>query len=210
MKEGTFVKLTYTGKLSDGRIFDTTDPEVGKTIGHKAEPITICLGQQQLLPGLDEKLIGKEKGKHTIILEAKEAFGEKSTKKLELVPKNQLQKQNINPKPGMQLEIDGQHGVVRSISGGRVVVDFNHPLAGQKIQYDINLLETVDDVTKQIESIIDIIKAPYTKIEVKETKATIFVPQLYPQEIMDALNKKITELTTIEQVSFEQGKKENI
>lgn len=207
MKEGTFVKLTYTGKLADGTVFDTTDPEVAKKIGQKAEPITICLGQQQLLPGLDKELIGKEKGEHSITLKPEEAFGVKSTKKLELVPKNQLQKQGINPRAGMQLEIDGQHGVVRSISGGRVVVDFNHPLAGQDVHYDINILETVEDVTKQVESIIDIIKIPYEKVTVEGNKATIFVAQIYPQEIMDALQKKIVELTTVETVAFEQGKK---
>jgi len=204
MKEGTFVKLTYTGKLGDGTVFDTTDPEIGKKIGQQAEPITICLGQQQLLPGLDKQLIGKEKGEHTITLKAEEAFGLKSTKKLELVPKNQLQKQGINPKAGMQLEIDGQHGIVRSISGGRVIVDFNHPLAGQEVHYDINILKTVDDLTEQVKSIIDIIKLPYNKVEVEGNKATIFVPQIYPQEIMDALQKKMVELTTVETVSFEQ------
>ena len=73
LKQNDFVKVTFTAKLKeDGRVFDTTDENVAKEndLGGKGPfgPQTICLGQGFMLEGLEKKLVGKEKGKHTIEL----------------------------------------------------------------------------------------------------------------------------------------------
>lgn len=209
MKEGSFIKLDYTASLANGRVFDTTIPEVAKQahMTRKVAPVIVCLGQKQLLPGLDKALIGKEKGKHKITIAPEDAFGKKDTKKFELVPLAQLKKQGINPQPNMQIEIDGQFGLIKNVSGGRVIVDFNHPLADQTITYDVNVLEEITNLKEQTQSLLDTARIPYVSVEVKEQDVVIKTPQLYPQPIMDALQEKIAELTQAKNISFEQGKK---
>lgn len=208
MKKGAFITVNYTGRVDDV-IFDTTDEKVAKEAGitREVKPVTICLGEGHVLPGLDQALIGKDKGKHTINLTAENAFGKKSTKNMELVPTPQLKKQGITPQPGMELEIDGKYGVIRSISGGRVIVDFNHPLAGRDVTYEVEILDTVTDAVGQIKTLLDIPRLPYDDVALNGESVTIKVPQIYPQPLMDAVQEKIVALTTAKEVSFEQGKK---
>ena len=209
MEEGSFVKIDYTAKLGDGTVFDTTRQEEAQQAGitRPVSSVVVCLGQQQLLPGLDKALVGKEKGEHKITLKPEEAFGKKDSKKFELVPMAQLKKQGINPQPGMQIEIDNQYGLIKNVSGGRVIVDFNHPFADQEITYELTVHEEVTGLQEQVQALLDTAHIPFVGIEADGTHVIIKTPQLYPQPIMDALQKKVTELTKAEQVSFEQGTK---
>ncbi|HIJ11552.1 TPA: peptidylprolyl isomerase, partial [Candidatus Woesearchaeota archaeon] len=80
--KGDFIELHYTGKLLDGSVFDTTDEAIAKESGihsprTKFGPTIICVGEKQLLPGLDAGLVGKKLGKHTIELQAQDAFGKR-------------------------------------------------------------------------------------------------------------------------------------
>jgi len=208
MKKGDFITINYTGRAEE-LIFDTTDTAVAKEakINRPVTPVTICLGERHVLPGLDEALIGKDKGKHTITLTTEHAFGKKSTKKMELIPLKQLTQQKITPQPGMELEIDDKYGIVRSVSGGRVIVDFNHPLAGKDVTYDVDIIGQVTDTVAQIRALLDVPHLPYDTVNVTGGTVTITVPQIYPQELMDAIQKKITTLTSAKNVTFEQGKK---
>lgn len=191
---GDFVKINYTGKLQDGTVFDST-----------TKPVTICVGERMLIPGLDEALVGKS-GKFTVTIPPEKAFGKKDPKLLKMVPTVQLQKQQITPYPGLELNIDGQYGVVRTTSGGRTVVDFNHPLASQELTYEVEVIGKVEEAKEQIKALLDPIGLPYTNIHIEGAKALIQVPQLYPAPVLDALHERITKLTAIKTVSFEQGK----
>jgi len=211
IQQGDFVKLHYTGKLSDDAVFDTTNAEVAKRAGLDATkapgPMTICVGQGMLLRGLDEILIGKQaKESFTITIPAGKAFGKKDPKLLKIIPLNQLHAQEINPVPGLRLNIDGHYGVVRSVASGRVVVDFNHPLASQDVTYDVELLGLVEGLKEQVIALITPLGVPFEAVEVAEDKVTIKVPQIYPQPVMDAVSDRVTRLTNVSSVSFEQGK----
>src|SRR3989338_4515953 len=139
LQKGDFVKINYIGKLNDGRVFDTTKPEVATKVGLQSDrlhPITVCIGEGMLVRGLDAAMIGKDSA-FSITLPPEEAFGKKDPKLLKIVPTAQLHQHKINPHPGLELTIDGSYGIVRSTSSGRTVVDFNHPLAGQEITYEV-------------------------------------------------------------------------
>jgi FKBP-type peptidyl-prolyl cis-trans isomerase 2 len=206
-KVGDFIKLNYTGKLQDGTVFDTTDAALAKKIGaKKSGPVTICVGQRMLIPGLDAALVGKS-GKFTVTLQPEAAFGQKDPKLLKIVPTAQLLKQGIRPQPGMRLNIDGDYGVVRSAAPGRTVVDFNHPLASQEITYDVEILGKVEDTKEQITALLEPIGVPFNEIHITKDAATIHVPQMFPGPVLEALQERITKLTTIKTVSFEQGTK---
>lgn len=209
LKKGDFVTIEYTGKLEDGGVFDTTDAKLGKELGlsGKFAPATLCLGEGQLLKGLDMGLIGKEAGAYTIQVPPELGFGKKNAKLLQLIPLSQFKKQNVMPQVGMEMNIDDKYGTIKTISGGRVVVDFNHPLSGHDLIYEVTVKEVVTDVKKQVEALLAFVGFPHDGVSVDKDHAIIKINPLPPQEMADALNKKITELTTITTVSYEQGEK---
>lgn len=207
MKEGDFVELNYTGKTSEGHIFDTTDDKVAKENGLNPQatykPITICLGQSQILPGLDKALIGKDIGKHSVELEAVDAFGKKNAKLIQLVPLSKFKKDNVNPFPGMQVNIDNQMAIIKRVSGGRVLVDFNHPLAGIDVAYDIEVLREVTDTKEKVEAHLHN-SFGNIKFDLKDNNLTLHVQSPVPEEVekifIEGLKKVIPEL---KEVKFE-------
>ena len=92
LKQNDFVSIEYTGRIKDtGQVFDTTSEEIAKKEKiHNPKmayaPVTICIGQNQVLAGIDAALIGKEENKSfTLILEAEKAFGRKNPRLLKLI-----------------------------------------------------------------------------------------------------------------------------
>jgi FKBP-type peptidyl-prolyl cis-trans isomerase 2 len=219
INKGDFIELDYTAKIVDENIiFDTTIPEDAEKAGlihnhehdhdhghehnhlHKEDlkPIIICVGEKQVLPTLDKKIEGLETGKHTIALNEDEAFGKKDTKLLKLMPMTLFKQQNIRPFVGLTLDIDGSRGVVRTISGGRVIVDFNHQLAGKKIEYKLDIKRIVTDHKEQLESFVKMLRFPYTSIDVEGTNAKINTTIDLPKEIKETLEKDLKRITTLD------------
>jgi len=87
-----FIEVEYTGKIKDGNIiFDTTDEKVAKENNLEANsdygPVVICIGEQQLLKGLDKNLEGKDIGKeYDIDIDPEDGFGKKNAKLIQLIP----------------------------------------------------------------------------------------------------------------------------
>ncbi|MCF7871796.1 peptidylprolyl isomerase [Candidatus Woesearchaeota archaeon] len=213
IKKGDFIQLEYTGKITeDATIFDTSVQKIAEEAGllhkhgpndnhdhtDKYHPITICVGEKHLLPGLDEEIEGKNIGKHTINVPTEKAFGKKNPKLLKIMPMKLFKQQNIKPFVGLELNIDGQIGIVRSISAGRTIVDFNHPLAGKDLTYEVEIKKKIEDPKEQIQAILDLVGIKPTKIELKEKKATIEIPIELPPEYTQKLKEEIKKLTNIE------------
>ncbi|MGV8162312.1 MAG: FKBP-type peptidyl-prolyl cis-trans isomerase [Candidatus Nanoarchaeia archaeon] len=229
-KKGDFIELDYTARLVDENVvFDTTEVEEAKKAGilhdheehddhghhhnhlHKEDlkPVTICIGERHVLPGLDNKLEGLELGKHKILLSEEEAFGKKDTKLLKLMPMNLFKKQNIKPFIGLTLDIDGSRGIVRSISGGRVIVDFNHPLSGKKVEYTVTLKRQVTDHKEQLEAVMKILRFPYKSLEVIERKAKIQTEVVLPNELKERVEKDLERVTSLKVEIISAEKKES-
>ena len=149
IKKGDFVELEYTACIdNNGVIFDTTSEETAKVhnIYNKEasyKPLIVCVGEGHLLKGLDDFVVDKTPGKYIVKLE--NAFGKKNAKLLRLISVGEFKKHDVQPVPGLEVDLDGHRGIIRTVNGGRVIVDFNHPLASQDITYDINILGKVDD-----------------------------------------------------------------
>ncbi|HIH23464.1 TPA: peptidylprolyl isomerase [Candidatus Woesearchaeota archaeon] len=209
IQHGDFVKLNYTGKLSDGTVFDTTDAAVAKHEGLEGtkslSPVTICVGQHMLVAGLDAALIGKGPGRFSVALTPDTAFGRKDARLIKIIPLAQLHAQKINPHPGLRLNIDGNYGVVRSVSSGRTVVDFNHPLASQDVVYDVEVISIVEDKKEQINALLSASGLPFTGVHLAGEHATVHFAQMLPKPLLDALQARIAELVAIKTVSFEAG-----
>lgn len=207
VKKGDFIQLNYTAKIKEGNvIFDTTYPDVAKEahlhLRHTPKPLTICAGEKHVLEGLDEHLIGKKFDKFTVEIPTEKAFGKKSAKLLQLVPKKVFTKEKIQPYVGLEVNIDNQVGVIRSASGGRIIVDFNHPLAGKDLIYDVEIVKAIEDKKEQITALFDILRMPYDAVAVKDNKAEVTVEYQMPPQFIEIFVKDIVRLTGIADVIF--------
>ena len=214
LKKGDFIKINYSGRIDDSEklLFDTTEESVAKKEGIYDKKtsygaVIIPLGEGYLLPGLDRQLEGKDIGKHTFHIKAEEGFGKKDAKKLQLVPMKLFKRDGLSPHPGLQINVDGQVGVVKNVSGGRVIVDFNHPLSSKDLLYEVDVQQVITDTKEKVESIFSIIGLPATKIEATEEKAIITTPQELPEQITKPLSEDIKRLSGVKEVVFETAKK---
>ncbi|HIH09172.1 MAG TPA: peptidylprolyl isomerase [Candidatus Diapherotrites archaeon] len=156
MKERSVVLVEFTGKeLSSGKVFDTTSEKTAKESGLYREnavfgPIPVVVGKGDVLPGLDEALKDMKEGeKRTVKLLPSKAFGERNRELVVIVPLQQFRKRQINPVPGLVVDLNGQYGRVQTVSGGRVRVDLNNDLAGKDVEYEIRIVREIKDAKEK-------------------------------------------------------------
>jgi len=149
LQDGDFVRIDYTARTVEGdQLVDTTDPEVAEEEGvadqGTFEPRVIVLGAGHLFESVEEGIIGGEAGDSgSVTIPAEEAFGEYDEERVRTVSADKIDEDDRYP--GARVQIDGEQGVLETIVGGRARVDFNHPLAGEEIEYDYEILEEVTD-----------------------------------------------------------------
>jgi FKBP-type peptidyl-prolyl cis-trans isomerase SlpA len=142
VKANNTIKVNYTGKLATGQIFDTSE---GK------EPIEFVLGQQRLIPGFEKGLIDmKLNEKKTISLTKDEAYGDVNEQLIQEVQKSNLP-QDMEPKVGMGLVSKTPEGqeinlMVVEVKEDSIVIDGNHPLAGQDLVFEVEVVEINETV----------------------------------------------------------------
>lgn len=135
IKEGAKVSLEYTLKLEDATVVDTN---VG------GEPLTYTQGSQQIIPGLEKKLEGLKEGEsHQIVVPPEEAYGAVNPSAFQEVSKEQIPSEGL--KVGAMLQGQDANGRsiplrVAEIRDESVLLDFNHPLAGETLHFDIKIL----------------------------------------------------------------------
>ncbi|MFH0818100.1 MAG: hypothetical protein V1909_05730, partial [Candidatus Micrarchaeota archaeon] len=83
------------------------------------------------------------------------AFGERRADLLRVIPLSEFRKREIDPYPGMPVQLDNMTAMVKSVTSGRVMVDMNHPLAGHKVVYEVKLSEVVLGADKKAEALLD-------------------------------------------------------
>jgi len=160
MKKGDFVKVSFTGWV-EGNIIDTTDEATAKKEGiydekREYKPIAVVVGENMILKGIDKALEDVTEGKEKEVkLKPEDAFGERDPKLIRLVPIREFKRQNVNPVPGMVMQIEGRPARVQAVSGGRVRMDFNHPLAGKEVDYKIKVTEVAKTEKDKIGYLIE-------------------------------------------------------
>jgi FKBP-type peptidyl-prolyl cis-trans isomerase 2 len=135
IKQGSKVTAHYTGRLTNNEVFDTS-------LQDGREPIEFMIGSGQLIPGFENGVIGLAPGdKKTIEIPAVEAYGEYRDDLRVTVPKSNVPS-DVQVGYSLQAEVNGKlvPFVVRQVSEDDVVVDANHPLAGQTLIFDIEIL----------------------------------------------------------------------
>ena len=131
--------LHFSLLLDSGEEIDTT---------RRGRPATLQIGDGNLLPGFEQALIGMQAGDDAQLrIEAVDAFGAHREENVQLLPRSQF-KTDLVPEPGLIVSFAGPGGelpgVVRRVMESQVEVDFNHPLAGRTIVFDVSILEVSD------------------------------------------------------------------
>jgi FKBP-type peptidyl-prolyl cis-trans isomerase 2 len=154
-----------------------------------------CLGQDMFVKGVDEFLIGKEIGEHKVELSPEKAFGKRDPKLIQMIPRKIFLQHQVNPLPGAMFNFDGNMAKVLTVSGGRVMVDFNNPIAGKEVEYKINVLRKIEDINEKIDALNDFFFRQKFEFEVKEKEFTIkvkkdFVPlfEMFKQKYEEMLD----------------------
>ncbi len=161
MKDGDFIHLDYTGRIKEsGAIFDTTREDVAKAANSfnpsvKYKPIPIIIGGNFIFKSLEDEIRKLENGKiKTIELAADRAFGQRRADLVRLIPASEFSRQNLDPEVGKFITINGINGKIMSIAGGRVSVDFNHPLAGKDLVYELEVKDVIDSPEGRVRAIV--------------------------------------------------------
>ena len=210
IERNDFIELKFVGKMKEGEVFDTNIPKEAEKIGLKIDdkPFIICAGEKMVIEGLDDSLIDKEVGKkYSVEVPAKKAFGERKRENVKLIPLSVFHAQKIDPKPGMTLHMDYHLVRIASVSGGRVLVDFNNPLAGKEITYEFTITRKVSDTKEKIDAILNyFVKHPIPyKLEGK--KATFEADKFLGQMIV-MLNDKFKNILDVELIVEEKKESE--
>ena len=159
IQSGDFVRLAYTLRtLEDDRVVDTTDKEIAEendldTDEYEFEPRTIVVGEGHVFETVDDALIGAEPGDSgTVESPAADAFGEYDNEQVRTIAASKIPEDDRYP--GAHVQIEGEAGHVETVIGGRARVDFNHPLAGDDLEYEYEILAVVDDREEQAEGLL--------------------------------------------------------
>ncbi|WP_336363800.1 FKBP-type peptidyl-prolyl cis-trans isomerase [Halalkalicoccus salilacus] len=159
LQDGDFVRLAYTARtVENEQLVDTTDPEVAEEEGvdteeQTIEPRVIAIGAGHLFGTVEEDIKGKEAGDTgSVVVPAEEAFGEYDSDELRTVSAEKIPEDDRYP--GAHVDLDGQHGHVETVVGGRARVDFNHPLAGEDIEYEYEIVEEIEDRTERAQGLL--------------------------------------------------------
>ena len=206
-KRNDFIEIDFVAKTKDNnKIFDLTRKEDAITFNiydqkHTYDSIIICLGYNDILKGLDEELIDKELGKYVIEIPVEKAFGKKTHNLIKLISTNVFHTQNIKPFPGLKVNIDNIYGTVLSVSGGRTIVDFNHPLAGKDLIYEVEIKRIITDTKEKIQSFLKLIDkdAKFTLNDDKLEIETKLDNEILKKELIEEIKKRIPE---IKEISF--------
>ena len=190
-KDGDFLLVDYTLVVKEtNELIVTTRAEDAKKYGKYREgetygPKLVVLGEGLLLKSIEEEIKKMKEGEEkTFTLPPEKAFGKRDKRKIRIIPVRKLHRRGIVPRLNTIIELDGRKGIIKSIGGGRVVVDFNHPYAGKHIKCYVK-------VVKKIESLDDKVKALIQRrmpgIDVKNVKVEVAnneVKVSFPKEVL--------------------------
>ena len=150
--------------------------------GEIYEPKLIGIGEGWVLKPLDESLLSMKLRKSQIVeISPEKAFGQRDPEKVKRVPLKHLTSKGKNPALGMRVEYNGKMAIVRSIGAGRVLLDFNPPLAGKTLIYEAVVAKKIRIIKEKVVALIHrrIPEADQTKFvtTLKEKKLTVNMPE---------------------------------
>ncbi|RLG85152.1 MAG: peptidylprolyl isomerase [Thermoprotei archaeon] len=161
-EKNEFLLVDYTMKVKEtGELVDTTIADVAKKEGKYEsdrvyEPVLVIVGEKRLIQGFEEDIekngeVGVER---TIEVPPEKAYGRRDPRKVRTLSARELLRAGITPEVGKVIEYGNSVGVIKSVSGGRVLVDFNHPLAGRTMVITYRVVKKIEDPAEKIRHLL--------------------------------------------------------
>ena len=188
LQKGDFILINYTAKVKEtNEVFDTTVEETAKQErlqkeGEIYEPKLVVVGEGWVLKVLDDSLATMEPNTPAIVeISPEKAFGARDPEKVKQVHLKKLAEKGINPQLGMRIEFGGKNAIIRSVGAGRALLDFNPPLAGKTLVYDVTVckkLETPEDkIGAIIHRRIPVVEEGKFKFAINDKSLSIDMPE---------------------------------
>ncbi len=164
MEKGDIIRWEFEAWIvEDGNeiLFDTTKEDLAKEQGiHdpnvKYGPMVSIVGVGRLIKGIDEELLKAEVGKdYEVTIPPEKGYGERDPKLVKIHSYRELARQKIEPEVGKEVIINNKRGRIVTVTPGRVVIDFNHPLAGKTLKYKFKIVEKVEGDVDKVRAIIE-------------------------------------------------------
>lgn len=147
VEAGDYVLFHYVGRFEDGEVFDTSYEEIARENGILVEereygPMWVRIGVGEIIPGLDEAIIGMEAGeKKTVTVPPEKAYGMPNPELVISVPREEFTKAGLEPQEGLYVMTDSGIAKIVSVGESEVSLDFNHPLAGKTLVFEVEVIE---------------------------------------------------------------------
>jgi len=195
MQDNDFVRIAYSGRIKEtNQMFD------------KSENSPVVIGAGYALKGLEEAIKEMNVNEKKIIeIPPEKGFGIRNPNLIKLITISEFRKHDTKPFPGMFVDADNLRGRILSVSSGRVRVDFNHPLAGKTLIYDLEIKEKIDKPEDKIKAVIEIYtKIDNVKVVINNKEAEIIVPPLINPVYKKKIADDIMKFLDIEKVKFSE------
>lgn len=209
LQKKDFIEIEFTGKTKEGEIFDSNIKEDLKkaNLNSKPKPFIFCLGEGMFLSAIDDFLIGKDIGEYFLELPPERAFGKRNSALIQVLPSKTFREHKVNPIPGTVFSFDGKLAKIISVSGGRIMVDFNNILAGKEINYKIKVIRKVEDTNEKVKALNDFLFRRNIEFELKDNNLVLMVEkdlvkfvELFKEKYKDVLgvNMEVKEKILLE------------
>ncbi len=206
ISKSDFIEIEFTARIKgNNEVFDTTvleDAKKAKLMEGRKEadfkPIKICVGQGMVVKGLDDALVNKDIGEeYEAELKPREAFGDRNPALVRTVPLSVFRQKGVEPVAGAMMNIDNMLVRISAVSSGRVIVDFNNPLAGKDIVYKFRVVSRIDDLKEKVEVLANFFLGK-TDVKLDGDKAMLEVEILLPDGFLEEFKKKVKDILGIE------------
>ena len=152
ISEGDSVTIEYTGRLQDGTVFDTSTRDVAEAAGiaeaqpeREYGPLTVEVGDGKVIEGLEEGLVGMEAGEEeTLNLPPEKAYGHPDEDRVVEYEAANFREMLQGEEPAEGMHVQGQQGAIGEVvhvDAETVRVDFNHDLAGETLEFDVEVVD---------------------------------------------------------------------
>ncbi|MET1159697.1 MAG: peptidylprolyl isomerase [Thermoprotei archaeon] len=231
-KEGDFVLIEYTVRVKEtGNIVDTTNEEIARKENiydpnRVYGPTLIVIGRKWINPVVEEEIAKSDIGAEiTVEVPPEKAFGRRDPSKVKVFSLREFRRRGIDVSVGEVIDFGGVKGVVKSISGGRVVVDFNHPLADKTLVYTVKIVAKLEDLVDKVKALATRhLSIPSEELSIEsrgDGEIVITIPSKYitkaglqygkvslATDILELLGDSVNTVTFVERIVKKTEKKE--
>ncbi len=162
MNDGDFIELSFELRAgADKKLISTSKEDVAKSENifddkKKYKDVVLIIGNEDMFKEINESFKSAEIGKeYEVVIPAKDAYGLRDNKNIKVVPMREFQRNKINPEMGKEVNINNKIGKIISITPGRVLIDYNHELAGKDIYYKYEIKQSIMDGKAKVQAIIE-------------------------------------------------------